>query len=202
MGTKKYRCSASETGAYDGITTNTKLLPIFFEALMSLLFVGAHELAGPWVFDYRLGGKAMKKIELTAILLFAVVSLSAKDRPAYEKGVLAQMDSATCGFAEKDGKTIAGEIFGTDGQHKKTQQTLCQEYILRGERVIYRIRPKDDKHPALLPIGETAEFRIHKDKLLLRVPEAGDKEREYIVVSMTPRADEGETKPASLRARQ
>jgi hypothetical protein len=149
-----------------------------------------------------MGEKAMKKIGLTAVMLFAAVSVSAKDRPAYEKGVLAQMDSATCGFAEKDGKTVAGEIFGTDGQHKKTQQTLCQEYILRGERIIYRIRPKDDKHPALLPIGETAEFRIHKDKLLLRVPEAGDKEREYIVVSMTPRADEAEAKPASLRARQ
>jgi len=28
-------------------------------------------------------------------------------------------------------------------------------------------RPKDDKHPVLLPIGETAQFRIHKDKLIL-----------------------------------
>ena len=144
----------------------------------------------------------MKKIGVTAILLCAAVSLPAKDKPAYEKGVLAQMDSATCGFAEKDGKTLAGEILGTDGQHKKTQQTLCPEYILRGERIIYRIRPKDDKHPALLPIGETAEFRIHKDKLLLRVPEADGKEREYIVVSMTPRADEAENRAASLHGRQ
>jgi hypothetical protein len=40
-----------------------------------------------------------------------------------------------------------------------------------------------------LPIGETAQFRIEKDKLILRVPEANDKEREYTVVSMTPRAD-------------
>lgn len=144
----------------------------------------------------------MKKIGLATVVLFAAVSLSAKDKPAYEKGVLAQMDSATCGFAEKDGKTLVGEILGTDGQHKKTQQTLCQEYILRGERIIYRIRPKDDKHPALLPIGETAEYRIHKDRLLLRVPEAGDKEREYIVVSMTPRTDEAESRPATLHARQ
>ncbi len=36
---------------------------------------------------------------------------------------------------------------------------------------------------------ETAQFRIHKDKLILRVPESDDKEREYIVVSMTPRQD-------------
>lgn len=143
----------------------------------------------------------MKKNVLTAVLLLSAFSLSAKDRPAYEKGVLAQMDSTTCGYAEKDGKTLAGEIFGTDGQHKKTQETLCQEYLLRGERVTYRIRPKDDKHPTLLPIGETAEFRIHKDKLLLRVPEAGDKEREYIVVAMTPRTDTAENRPAIVRVR-
>jgi hypothetical protein len=53
--------------------------------------------------------------------------------------------------------------------------------------VVYRIRPKDDKHPMLLPIGETAQFRISKDKLILRVPELNDKEHEYVVVSMTPR---------------
>lgn len=78
---------------------------------------------------------------------------------------------------------------GTDGQHKKTRETLCQEYVLRGERVIYRIRPEDDKHPILLPIGETAEFRIHKDELLLHVPEVDDKEREYLLIAMTPRTD-------------
>lgn len=143
----------------------------------------------------------MKKTGLTAVLLFAAVTLNAKDRPAYEKGVLAQMDSTACGYAEKDGKTLAGQIFGTDGQHKKTLETLCQEYVLKGERITYRIRPKDDKHPALLPIGETAEFRIHKDKLLLRVPETGDKEREYIVVSMTPRADVAENRSASTNSR-
>ena len=132
----------------------------------------------------------MKSNLLTAALLFAALPLSAKDRHAYEKGVLAEMDSSTCGFAEKDGKTLAGEIFGTDGQHKKTQQVLCQEYVLQSDRVVYRLRPKDDKHPVLLPIGETAQFRIHKDKLMMKVPELDDKEREYIVVSMTPREPE------------
>jgi hypothetical protein len=67
---------------------------------------------------------------------------------------------------------------------------------LQADRVIYRIRPKDDKHPALLPIGETAEFRIQKDKLILRVPEANDKERDYTVVSMTPRADAADARAA------
>ena len=130
------------------------------------------------------------KMGMFAILVFATtMSVQAKDAPAYEKGVLVQMESSSCGYAEKDGKTIAGEIFGTDGQHKNTKEVLCQEYVLQTERVNYRIRPKDDKHPVLLPVGESAQFRIHKDKLLLRVPEADGKEREYFVLSMTPRSD-------------
>src|SRR5258708_39441827 len=125
-----------------------------------------------------------------AALLFALGTAAlAKEPPAYEKAVLVKMDSSACGYSEKDGKTIAGEIFGTDGQHKNTKQVLCQEYVLQTDRVTYRIQPKDDKHPVLVPVGETAQFRIRKDKLLLRVPEADGKEREYFVLSMTPRAD-------------
>lgn len=131
----------------------------------------------------------MKTVIVAVLGLAAAISVQAKNAPSYEKGVLLQMDSESCGYAEKDGKTLAGEIFGTDGQHKNTKQVLCQEYVLQTERITYRIRPKDDKHPALLPVGETAEFRIHKDKMLLRVPEADGKEREYTVVSMAPRSD-------------
>src|SRR5438445_13278195 len=123
------------------------------------------------------------RLGMVSILSFGTtMSVHAQDAPAHEKGVLIQMESSSCRYAEKDGKTIAGEIFGTDGQHKNTKVVLCQEYILKSDRVIYRIRPKDEKHPALLPVGETAEFRIHKDKMILRVAEADDKEREYIVV--------------------
>jgi hypothetical protein len=138
----------------------------------------------------------------TAATLFFTVALAiqAKERPAYEKAVLLQMDSTTCGYAEKDGKTIAGEIFGTDGQHKNTKQLLCQEYVLQTDRVTYRIQPKDDKHPVLLPVGETAQIRIRKDKMLVRVPEADGKEREYIVLSMTPRTDVAANRPTTAAA--
>ena len=129
-----------------------------------------------------------KMCPLAACLVFASVC-SAKDHD-YQKGTLLRMDSTSCGMQEKGSKSVAGELLGTDSQSKKTQEVLCQEYVLQTDRVVYRIRPKDDKHPVLLPIGETAQFRIHKDKLILRVAEGGDdKEREYIVVSMTPRQD-------------
>jgi hypothetical protein len=127
-------------------------------------------------------------------ILIAGCAAQAKDKPSYQKGVLVQMESSSCGYDQKGGKTFKGEILGTDGENKKTHEVLCQEYVLQTDRIIYRIRAKDEKHPVLLPIGETAEFRIRKDTLILRVPEADDKEREYFVVSMTPRADSAENK--------
>jgi hypothetical protein len=149
----------------------------------------------------------MKTATAGALLLITatlqtVTPAPAKDKPAYEHGVLLQMNSTHCGFAEKGSKTLTGEILGTDGQHKNTQEVLCQEYILKSDRLIYRIRPKEDKHPTLLPVGESAEFRIHKDKMLLRVPESDGKEREYIVVSMTPRADAIEAPTAAKASNQ
>ena len=132
----------------------------------------------------------MKARILFAALLLAG-TVSAKQHDDYQTGTLLRMDSAACGTQEKGSKTVAGEILGTDGQHSKTQQLLCQEYVLQGEHVVYHIRPKDDKHPVLLPIGETAQFRLHKDILILRTPESDGKEREYVVVSMAPREKDG-----------
>jgi hypothetical protein len=128
------------------------------------------------------------KTTLCVVLSLASMTF-AKDPKAYQTGKLLQMDSVTCGTAEKDAKSFAGEMLGTDSGSKKTQELLCQEYVLQAERVIYRIRPHDEKHPVLLPVGERAQFRLQKDKMLLRMEDLDSKEREYIVVSMTPRSD-------------
>jgi hypothetical protein len=128
-----------------------------------------------------------KSLMLATLLLAAAAY--AKEPRAYLSGKLLQMDSVQCGVDEKDAKSFAGEIIGTDSGHKKTQQLLCQEYVLQAEKVVYRIRPRDEKHPALLPVGDQAQFRLEKDKMLLRVEGLDSKEREYIVVSMTPRGD-------------
>ena len=99
------------------------------------------------------------------------------------------MSASSCGTAEKGSKTVAGEIFGTDGEHKNTQQVLCQEYVLQGDRIVYHIRPLDTKHPQLLPIGDSVQYRIHKDKMYVRDREGDTKEREYSVTSMQVRED-------------
>jgi len=66
--------------------------------------------------------------------------------------------------------------------------------------VLYRICPRDDEHPVLLPVGEQANFRIKKDKLLLVVPELDGKECEYSVTSieMLP-AESGHTSERSVQ---
>jgi hypothetical protein len=121
--------------------------------------------------------------------LFCVSFACARDQRLPQSGTLLQMDSIECGTDQKSAKSFAGEIIGTDNAHQKMHTLLCQEYLLQTERVIYRIRPKDDKHPTLLPVGEKAQFHIEKDHMKLRVEDLDNREREYVVVSMTPRAD-------------
>src|SRR6202790_437796 len=131
----------------------------------------------------------MRSKWMLCALLGMASAAYAKEPRTYQTGKLLQMDSVQCGMAEKDAKSLAGEMLGTDSGNKKTQELLCQEYVLESERVIYRIRPRGEKHPVLLPVGEQAQFRLQKDKMLLRVEDLDGKEREYIVVSMTPRSD-------------
>jgi len=139
--------------------------------------------------------------KLIACAIVALASTAfAKDPKPYQTGKLLQMDSVQCGMAEKDAKSFAGEMLGTDSGNKKTQEVLCQEYVLQAQHVIYRIRPRDEKHPVLLPVGEQAQFRLQKDKMLLRVEDLDSKEREYVVVSMTPRSesDTADARPANV----
>ena len=126
---------------------------------------------------------------VAALILTTATLCLAKDGPNYDKGLLLSMDSSYCGTAEKGGKTIAGEILGTDAEHKATQQVLCQEYVLQGDRIIYHIRPRDAKHPNLLPVGDKIQYRVHKDKIYILDNEGDSKEREYSVISMQMRPD-------------
>ncbi len=128
----------------------------------------------------------MKYQGFIAVALLATLAQAKEPKP-FQSGTLMQMDSVKCGVDENSGKSVAGELIGTDSGHKKTHELLCQEYVLQTDHIVYRIRPKDDKHPALLPVGGKAQFRMDKDKLVLRMEDMDNKDRDYIVVSMTPR---------------
>lgn len=108
------------------------------------------------------------------VLVFASAAF-AKEPKAYQTGKLLQMDAVSC----------AGEVT----ENKKMHELLCQEYVLQTDRVLYRIRPKDNKHSVLLPVGDQAQFLLEKNKMLMRVEDLDNKEREYVVISMTPRSD-------------
>jgi hypothetical protein len=123
------------------------------------------------------------KFKIFMILLLLSVSGYAKEPKRYERGTLLKMDSVECGIDETSGKN-GGEL---DSAHKKNRVLLCQEYILQGEQANFRIRPRDEKHTILLVVGAHAEFRIEKDRMLLRMEDTEDKERVYTVVSMTQR---------------
>jgi hypothetical protein len=141
-------------------------------------------------------------------VLLASMAVQAKDGPSYQSGVLKEMSSVECGFEQKSAKGLMGELVGTDDSHSKTRKTFCQEYVLETNHVVYHIRPREDKHPALLPVGEKALFRMKKELMVLKVPEGDDKEREYDVVSMLPvPANDGSTAgrttlPATTAAQQ
>ncbi len=115
-----------------------------------------------------------KSLVLASLLLAATAY--AKDPKAYQDGKLLQMDSVQCGTDE-------------NAKKGKTHDLLCQEYVVQTEQVLYIIRPKDEKHPMLLPIGQNAQFRLEKNKMLLRVEGLDGKEREYVVVSIKPRGE-------------
>jgi hypothetical protein len=131
-----------------------------------------------------------------AVMLIASAA-QAKEPKHYQSGKLVKMESIKCGTDAKGAKSFAGEMLGTDSKHMKTKELLCQQYVLETESVIYRIEPKDDKHPALLPISEQAQFRLEKEKMLLRVEDGDDKEREYLVLSMSPNDGTAQTTPAT-----
>ena len=133
------------------------------------------------------------RIHYVLALMLIASAAQAREPKHYQSGKIVKMQSVKCGTDAKDGKSLAGEMLGTDSQHMKTHELLCQEYVLQTSSVIYIIRPRDEKHPALLPIGNLAQFRLDKDKLLLRVEDYDDKERDYSVVSMAP--NDGKSEP-------
>jgi hypothetical protein len=118
----------------------------------------------------------MRGKSLVFATLLVAAAAYAKEPRAYQDGKLLQMDSVQCGTDE-------------NAKKGKTHDLLCQEYIVQTDQVVYRVRPKDDKHPVLLPIGTNAQFRLEKNKMLLRVESLDNKEHEYVVMSIKPRSD-------------
>ncbi|MBZ5655383.1 MAG: hypothetical protein LAO56_08885 [Acidobacteriia bacterium] len=124
----------------------------------------------------------MKRV-LIAVVMFTAV-LSAKNASRNRLGVLLRMESVPCGAAEASGFSKA--LLGASVPAPVQDDRLCQEYVLRSEGLYYRIRSRDRKHPVLLPIGEQAQFHLHRDRMLLQVEDFDSKAYEFSVLAIVP----------------
>ena len=87
----------------------------------------------------------MKSTVAVCFLMLGIFAF-AKDEPVFRQtGTISNMDAVPCGIDENSGKSFAGEILGTDGAYKKQREMLCQEYVLKTDRVMYRIRQREEK---------------------------------------------------------
>lgn len=117
------------------------------------------------------------------VLCFAVSVLHAKNRHNHT-GQLLRMESVHCGPDEGNG--VSKAIFGAPLPSPGDEEKVCPEYILQSEGLYYRIRPRDHKHPVLLPIGEQAQFHFQKDRLLLQIEDFDNAIYEFTVLAIIP----------------
>lgn len=117
----------------------------------------------------------MKSKVAFAVLLFASLA-QAQDAKNYHSGQLLQMESLQCTVFENPNRSA-----------NAADATLCQEYVVQGDDVLFHLRAKDTKHPVLLPVGREVGYRTERDRFFLRISGDSKKEREYLVVSIEPR---------------
>jgi hypothetical protein len=124
-------------------------------------------------------------MRLRGIVLIVISSLAiAKEAGTHQSGRLTEMDSVACGMEEKNGQGLMSELSGADSNYRRTVPVFCPEYVLESDKLVFHIRPRNEKHPAILPVGEMVQFRLEKDHMLLRPADADEKEREYEVMSI------------------
>ncbi len=129
----------------------------------------------------------MLVIGALALSMLHPTSAAAKDKKRPPRGMIESMQSLPCGVKQK-GLNGLGAVWGSVGVTSvSSNEKLCPQYLFRTDDLEYHIRPKDTKHPVILPIGHEAEFKIKNDELYLKVPEGSDhKTRAYHVISMEP----------------
>jgi hypothetical protein len=130
----------------------------------------------------------MKSKTLLAGVFCVVFSLPvfAGDKKHGQRGMIEKMEAVPCGAKER-GMTGLGSMWASIGiTSVNSDEKLCPQYLLRTDDMEYHVRPKDHKHPRLLPIGHEGEFKIAKDVMEMKIPDGDHKLRKYQVVSMKP----------------
>lgn len=103
-----------------------------------------------------------------------------------QRAMIEKMEAVPCG-AKEHGLTGLGSVWASVGAtHVNTDEKLCPQYELKTDDMEYHVRPLDQKHPRLLPVGQEGEFKISKDVIEMRIPDGDHKMRRYQVVAMKP----------------
>jgi hypothetical protein len=141
-------------------------------------------------------------------LILALVAASAapllagggdKKKPP-ERATLERMEAVPCGARQK-GLTGLGTLWGSAGiTHVNSDEKLCPQYTVLTDEMQYDIRPTDLKHAVILPVGKEIEFKIKKDRMYVKVPDAHEKMQTYEVVSMKPTSSDANAKAASAKS--
>lgn len=128
--------------------------------------------------------KSALAVALALACVFPMTA-SAKKKKVQPRGMLESMQSVPCG-AKQRGLAGVGSLWASVGlTHVNSTEKLCPQYLVRTDDMDYEIRPKDMKHPEMLPIGQEVEIKLKKDHMDVKLPDGG-KTLTYIVVSMQP----------------
>jgi len=124
----------------------------------------------------------MEKLTL-AVLLFASLVYAGENKK-YQTGQLLQMESIQC-------------VVFQNHPDQGPDSSLCEEYVLQSDEVLFHFRPKNPKHVNLLPVGKSVEYRIEEGRFYLRL--ADHKDREFTVVSMEPRGENAQPVRSTMK---
>ena len=125
---------------------------------------------GPLAHRVGDGRKTVKKILGLALIMLSMAAVAslAKDK-TYQPCTIISMNVVPCGSHRGVGWLRSNDL-------------LCQEYVIRTTDMEYHIRQPKEKHAAVLPIGAHAEFLVDKDEIKLRID---GKKREFLISSVS-----------------
>src|SRR6202158_2303496 len=136
---------------------------------------------------------------LTLVLAASPIAESKDKKKHGQRAMLESMQAVPCGATQR-GLTGLGSVFASVGvEHVNSHEQLCPQYLLRSDEMEYHIRPVDMKHAVLLPVGQEGEFKLKKNKLVLKMTDGDKKAREYQVVAMQPANSESKAESSAYR---
>lgn len=59
----------------------------------------------------------------------------------------------------------------------------CEEYVLKGDGVLFHLHAKKGSEPTLLPVDKILQYRLVEGRFYLKL---GARDREFTVVAMEP----------------